>query len=124
MHKIFSLKTETYFFFYRSWFHMVTRPPAVMYLESNKIHLDNCILPLAADDDLVGDLDKEGGDADGVVEVSGDVEDHLDRVEEAHDRGPHLARVFQVDCMDVLLRCPQEFGIVYRLGQNRCIHHF
>ena len=43
---------------------MVTRPPAVMYLESHKIHLDNDNLPLAADDDLVGDLDEEGGDAD------------------------------------------------------------
>ena len=103
---------------------MVTRPPAVMYLKTNKSFLNHSFAPLAADDDLVGDLDEEGGDADGVVEVGGDVEDHLDRVEEAHDRGPHLARVFQVDCMDVLLRCPQEFGIVYRLGQNRCIHHF
>ena len=76
-------------------------------------------VPLAADDDLVGDLDEEGGDADGVVEVGGDVEDHLDGVEEAHDRGPHLPRVFQIDCVDILLRCPEEFGIVDCLGQKK-----
>ena len=102
---------------------MVTRPPAVMYLESHKIHLDNDNLPLAADDDLVGDLDEEGGDADGVVEVGGDVEDHLDGVEEAHDRRPHLPRVFQIDCVDILLSCPEEFGIVDCLGQKN-IHFF
>ena len=98
---------------------MVTRPPAVMYLETNKSFLNHSFAPLAADDDLVGDLDEEGGDADGVVEVGGDVEDHLDGVEEAHDRGPHLPRVFQIDCMDVLLCCPKELGIVNRLGQQQ-----
>ena len=104
---------------------MVTRPPAVMYLASNELHSSpNKTPPLATDDDLVGDLDEEGGDANGVVEVGGDIKDHLDGVEEAHDRRPHLAGVFQVDCMDVLLGCPKEFGIVYRLGQNRCLHHF
>ena len=80
---------------------------------------NNDYSPLAADDDLVGDLDQEGGDADGVVEVGGDVEDHLDGVEEPHDGGPHLARVLQVDCMDVLLCCPKELGIVNRLGQQQ-----
>ena len=98
---------------------MVTRPPAVMYLETNRSFLNHSFAPLAADDDLVGDLDEEGGDADGVVEVGGDVEDHLDGVEEAHDRGPHLPRVFQIDCVDVLLRCPEEFGIVDCLGQKK-----
>ena len=102
---------------------MVTRPPAVMYLETNKSFLNHSFAPLAADDDLVGDLDEEGGDADGVVEVGGDVEDHLDGVEEAHDRGPHLPRVFQIDCVDILLRCPEEFGIVDCLGQKN-IHFF
>ena len=84
---------------------------------------NNDYSPLAADDDLVGDLDEEGGDADGVVEVGGDVEDHLDGVEEAHDRGPHLPRVFQIDCVDILLRCPEEFGIVDCLAQKN-IHFF
>ena len=85
---------------------------------------DHSFAPLAADDDLVGDLDEEGGDADGVVEVGGDVEDHLDGVEEAHDRGPHLPRVFQIDCMDVLLCCPEEFGIVDCLAQKKNIQFF
>ena len=102
--------------FYLSWFQMVTRPPAVMYLSSRSAWLSlKCLPPLAADDDLVGDLHQQGGDADRVVEVGRDVEDHLDRVEEPHDGDLHLARVLQVDGVDVLLSRPKELCIVHSL---------
>ena len=83
---------------------------------------NNDYSPLAADDDLVGDLHQQGGDADRVVEVGRDVEDHLDRVEEPHDGDLHLARVLQVDRVDVLLRRPKELCIVHSLYST--ISHF
>ena len=48
---------------------------------------------LAAADDLVGDLDYEGGDPLGAVVEGGHVEDHLHRVEQPEQRLLHLSRI-------------------------------
>ena len=73
---------------------MVTRPPAVMYLSSRSAWLSlKCLPPLAADDDLVGDLDQQGGHAHRVVEVGRAIKDHLDVIQQPLQWNLHVGRV-------------------------------
>ena len=54
---------------------------------------NNDYSPLAADDDLVGDLDQQRGHADRVVEVGRTVEDHLHVVQQSLQWNFHVSGV-------------------------------